>query len=218
MMEKIRIIIADDHKIFLDGLISLFSDYDNFELLATATSGEHLIELVKKFDPDIVITDISMKGINGIEATKIIAGIKPEVKVLVLSMHTSEEFVLNSVQAGACGYLPKDSPSKELIDAINIIYNEGTYFNREISEYFLKNFIRKHRQDQNIIEKDELTAREIELLKLAATGLSNKEIADKLFISIKTVEAHKNHILQKLRLKNSIELALYAVKNKLIEI
>lgn len=218
MKEKIRIIIADDHKIFLDGLISLLSDFDNFEILATATSGDQLIEMVNKHVPDIVITDISMKGLTGIEATKIITETKPDIKVLVLSMHTSEEFVLNSVQAGASGYLPKDSPSKELIDAINIIYKEGTYFNREISEYFLKNYIRKHRNEQNIIDKDELTPREIELLKLAATGLSNKEISDKLFISIKTVEAHKNHIMQKLKLKNSIELALYAVKNKMIEI
>lgn len=217
-MNKIKLIIADDHKIFLDGLVSLLSDYDNFEILATATSGEQLIELVNKHEPDIVITDISMKGLSGIEATKLITETKPEIKVLVLSMHTSEEFVLNSVKAGASGYLPKDSPSKELIEAINTIARGESYFNREISEQFLKNYIRKHQVEKNLIEKEDLTAREIELLKLVATGLSNKEIADKLFISIKTVEAHKNHILQKLKLKNSIELTLYAIKNKFVDI
>lgn len=217
-MNKIKLIIADDHKIFLDGLVSLLSDYDNFEILATATSGEQLIELVNKHEPDIIITDISMKGLTGIEATKIIIETNPEVKVLVLSMHTSEEFVLNSVKAGASGYLPKDSPSKELIDAINTLARGESYFNREISEQFLKNYIRKQQLVKNLIEKEDLTARELELLKLVATGLSNKEIAEKLFISLKTVEAHKNHILQKLKLKNSIELTLYAIKNKFVDI
>lgn len=217
-MNKIKLIIADDHKIFLDGIISLLSDYSNFEIVATATSSEELIELINKYDIDIVITDITMKGMSGIDATKIITDLKPSIKVLILSMHKSEEFLLNAVQAGACGYLPKDSPSKELIEAINIIYKEGCYFNREISEYFLKNYTRRHKFEQNIIEKEELTNREIELLKLVASGMTNKEISDKLFISIKTVEAHKNHILQKLKLKNSVELTHYAIRNKLIDI
>jgi len=217
-MEKIKIIIADDHKIFLDGVVSLLSEIENFDIVAGVTSGEQLIEYTRTYNPDIIITDISMKGITGIEATKKIKEEFPDAKVLVLSMHKNEEFVISAVESGANGYLPKDAPSVELIEAINTIYEKGYYYNREISELFLINYSKQQKNEESHIIKDELTSREMELLKLVASGLTNKEISEKLFISIKTVEAHKNHILQKLKLKNSIELVLYAVKNKLVEI
>ena len=217
-MEKIKIIIADDHKIFLDGVVSLLSEIENFDIVAGVTSGEQLIEYTRTYNPNIIITDISMKGITGIEATKKIKEEFPDAKVLVLSMHKNEEFVISAVESGANGYLPKDAPSVELIEAINTIYEKGYYYNREISELFLINYSKQQKNEESHIIKDELTSREMELLKLVASGLTNKEISEKLFISIKTVEAHKNHILQKLKLKNSIELVLYAVKNKLVEI
>ncbi|OGU56181.1 MAG: hypothetical protein A2X64_08685 [Ignavibacteria bacterium GWF2_33_9] len=213
-----KIIIADDHKIFLDGVVSLLSEIENFDIVAGVTSGEQLIEYTRTYNPDIIITDISMKGITGIEATKKIKEEFPDAKVLVLSMHKNEEFVISAVESGANGYLPKDAPSVELIEAINTIYEKGYYYNREISELFLINYSKQQKNEESHIIKDELTSREMELLKLVASGLTNKEISEKLFISIKTVEAHKNHILQKLKLKNSIELVLYAVKNKLVEI
>ncbi len=217
-MKKIRIILADDHKIFLDGLVSLLSDNEELDVVATASSGEELIELVKHKECDLIISDISMKGISGIEATKIIMENNLNLKVLVLSMHISEEFVLNSIKAGADGFLPKDTSSTELIHAIKSIFNGERYFSKDISEFMFKNYITRYKNEQKIIEQGELTHREIEILKLSAIGLTNKEISEKLFISSKTVEAHKNHIMHKLKLKNSAELVIYAIKNKLIEL
>lgn len=216
--EKIKLIIVDDHKIFLDGMKSLLSEIENIEIIATATSGEQLLELLKVTETDIVMTDITMKGMSGIDLTKTIKKDYKTVKVLILSMHTNEEFVLNSAKAGADGYLPKDTSIEELKEAINSIYNGEQYFSKDISEYFFKNYINRMKYEQNLIENEELTQREIEILKLAATGLTNKEIASKLFISVKTVDVHKNHIMQKLKLKNSAELVLFAVKNKVIDI
>jgi len=194
------------------------TESDKIEIVGTACSAEMLLEIIKTVEADLIITDISMKGMSGIEATKLITKEHPNLRVLILSMHTSEEFVLNSVKAGADGYLPKDTSIEELIEAIVTITNGGQYYSRDVSEYFFKNYIKRYRYEQNVMEKNELTNREIEILKLAAIGLSNKEIADKLFISIKTVETHKNHIMQKLKLKNSAELVIFAVKNQLIEI
>ena len=217
-MNKIRIIIADDHKIFLDGIVSLLFEKEGIEIVGAAFSGESLLELIKTTEADLIITDITMKGISGIETTKIITREFPHLKVLILSMHTSEEFVLNSVKAGADGYLPKDTSLEELSEAILTIAKGGQYYSRDVSEHFFKNYIKRYRYEQNVIERGELTQREIEILKLAAIGLSNKEIAEKLFISVKTVDTHKNHIMQKLKFKNSAELVLYAVKNQLIEV
>lgn len=217
-MNRIKIILADDHKIFLDGIKSLLAEIDDFEIVGTATSGEQLLELAEKVQADIVITDITMKGLNGIDATKLLTTANPQLRVMILSMHTNEEFVLNSVKAGADGYLPKDTSIEELIEAIKTIHNGGQYFSKNISEYFFRNYVNRFRHEQNVIDNEKLTQREIEILKLAATGLTNKEIADKLFISIKTVDTHKNHIMQKLKLKNSAEMVLFAIKNKLIEL
>lgn len=217
-MSKIRIILADDHKIFLDGITKLLSEIDEFEIVAVASSGEQLIELARDTKCDIVITDISMKGLTGIEVTRIITSENPNLRVMILSMHTNEEFVLNSVKAGADGYLPKDTSIDELIEAIHTLHNGGQYFSKNISSYFFQNYINRFRHEQNLIENEKLTQREIQILKLAASGMPNKEIADNLFISQKTVDTHKNHIMQKLKLKNAAELTLFAVKNKLIEL
>lgn len=133
-------------------------------------------------------------------------------------MHTNEEFVINSIKAGAKGYLPKDTSKEELLEAIKVLSEGGEYYSKLVSDNLLKGYIKNFKVEQNLMEKQELTQREIEILKLASSGYTNKEIADKLFISTKTVDAHKNHIMQKLKLKNTAELVLYAVKNKIIEV
>lgn len=217
-MEKIKLIIADDHKIFLDGIKSLLSEIDKFEIIATASSGEQLLELLKTNAPDMVITDITMKGMNGIEVTRIITELYPSIKVLILSMHSTEEFVLNAAKVGADGYLPKDSSIEELIEAIETISEGNQFYANNVRDYFLNHYIKRFRVEQEIIEKSDITGREMEILKLVATGLTNKEIADKLVISQRTVDAHKNHIMQKLKLKSSAELIIYAIKNKLVEV
>lgn len=217
-MNKINIVLADDHRIFRDGIKSLLSDNDSIQIIGEASSGIEVLEMISLRQPDIVIMDISMPGLSGIEASKKISIQFPEIKIIILSMHTNEEFVLNSIKAGAKAYLPKDTSKEELLDAIETIFKGGEYYSKMVSDNFLKNYIKKFKVDQNLFDNEELTQREIEILKLAASGIGNKEIAEKLFISIKTVDAHKNHIMQKLKLKNTAEMVLYAVKNKIIEV
>jgi DNA-binding NarL/FixJ family response regulator len=217
-MKKIKIILVDDHKIFLDGLIALLNNVNNIEIVGTVTSGEQLIELINLISCDVIITDITMNGMSGIELTKLLSKNYPQLKVLILSMHSNEEFVLNAVKSGAAGYLPKDVSFEELVEAINKIANGDQYFYKDISENFFINYINRFKNEQKLLEDEELTQREIEVLKLLAIGLSNKEIADKLFISIKTVDTHRSHIMQKLHLKNSAEIVLFAIRNKLIEL
>jgi len=218
MMNNIKIILADDHRIFRDGIKSLLSENERINIISEASNGDELLVLLKSLKPDIIIADITMPGLSGIEITKQIKMLYPEIHVMILSMHTNEEFVLNAINAGARSYLPKDTSKEELMEAVNVLYEGGEYYSKSISDNFLKSFIKKQKVDQSLKENDDLTQREIEILKLAASGISNKDIADKLFISIKTVDAHKNHIMVKLKLKNTAEMVLYAVKNKIIDI
>lgn len=218
MKDTINIILADDHRIFRDGIKSLLSDHNSIQIIGEASSGIELLEMLNMLKPDIIIMDISMPGLSGIEASKKITASYPDIKIIILSMHNNEEFVINSIKAGAKGYLPKDTSKEELLEAIETIYNGGEYYSKMVSDNFLKNYIKKFKVDQNLFDNEDLTQREIEILKLAASGISNKDLADKLFISIKTVDAHKNHIMQKLKLKNTAEMVLYAVKNKIIEV
>jgi len=217
-MNKIKIVLVDDHRLFLDGIKSLLSEVDFIDIIGEASSGNEALDLLTNIKPDIIMMDISMKGLSGIDVSKEITMLYPDIKIMILSMHTNEEFVINAIKAGAKGYLSKDTSKEELLDAIQIIQEGGECYSKLISENFLKSYVKKYKAEQSLIENKILTQREIEILKLAVHGLSNKEIADKLFISTKTVDSHKNNIMQKLKLKNTAEMVLYAVKNKLIEI
>jgi len=217
-METIKIVLADDHRIFRDGLKSLLSEVDFIDVIGEASGGKELLEILKTMKPDMVIVDISMKDMSGIDVSKQIASNYPEIKIMILSMHTNEEFVISAVKAGVNGYLSKDASREELLDAIKIIHEGGECYSKMVSDNFLKSYVKKVKTEHSLLENKTLTQREIEILKLAAVGTSNKEIADKLFISIKTVDCHKNNIVQKLKLKNTAEMVLYAVKNKIIEV
>lgn len=217
-MNKIKIVLVDDHRLFLDGIKSLLSEVDFIDIIGEASSGNEALDLLTNIKPDIIMMDISMKGLSGIDVSKEITKLFPDIKIMILSMHTNEEFVINAIKAGAKGYLSKDTSKEELLDAIQIIQEGGECYSKLISENFLKSYVKKYKAEQSLIENKILTQREIEILKLAVHGLSNKEIADKLFISTKTVDSHKNNIMQKLKLKNTAEMVLYAVKNKLIEV
>ncbi len=218
MTKKITIILADDHRIFRDGMKALLNENTEIQIIGEGSDGNELMELLKSNQPDVLILDISMPGLSGIELTKLIHNLYPEIRIMILSMHTNEEFVLNAVHAGAKAYLPKDTSKAELFEAIQSLMAGGEYYSKSVSENFMKSFIKKTRTDQNLLVNEELTLREIEILKLVATGISHKEVAEMLFISPKTVDAHKNHIMQKLKLKNTAELVLYAVTHKIIEV
>ncbi len=218
MTKKITLILADDHRIFRDGMKALLSDQTDIEILSEASDGQQLLDYLKHNTADLIIMDITMPGLSGIEVTKKISGLYPEIKVMILSMHTNEEFVFNAIQAGARAYLPKDTSKAELLEAIRLTASGNEYYSKSISENFMRNFIKKTRTENHLIVNEDLTLREIEILKLVASGITHKEIAEMLFISPKTVDAHKNHIMQKLKLKNTAELVLYAVSHKIIEV
>ncbi len=216
-MKSIRIILADDHQLFRDGIKSLLEDVGDITVTGEASNGKELLDMLKGLTPDLIILDITMPDISGIEITKIIADEYPSVNVLILSMHNEEEFIINTLKAGAKGYLPKDIGKTELLQAIYKIHSGSEYFSKNISDTFLKNFI--HRTKIGL-EGDNpvLTPREIEIVKLVSEGFKNQEIADKLFISVRTVDAHKNNIMKKLKLKSTVDIVKFAIKNNLIKL
>ena len=213
MMEKIKIILVDDHQMFRDGVKSVLCDEENIDVIGEVGNGNDLFDLLKTKTPDLIITDISMPDISGIEVAKHVSENYPDIKILILSMHSNEEFISKALNVGANGYLPKDTNMTELLEAINTIYKGENYFNKEISNTILKSLINKSKEESS--SNKTLTKREKEIIKLVVEGLTNKEIADKLCISIRTVDSHKNNIMQKLNLKSSVELVKYAIKNKL---
>ena len=215
-MGKIKIILVDDHQMFRDGVRSVLSDEENIDIVGEVGAAEDLYELLILQKPDLIITDISLPGISGIEIAKYVSKNYPEVKILILSMHSNEEFITKALNAGANGYLPKDTSMTELLEAINAIYKGDNYFNKNISDTILKSIINKSKNETS--EQETLTKREKEVITLVVDGLTNKEIAEKLFISIRTVDSHKNNIMQKLNLKSSVELVKYAIKNNLAKI
>lgn len=217
-MKTINVILVDDHTLFRDGIKSILDEEKEINVIDEAADGNTLCEKLKYQSPDVVITDISLPDISGIELTKKITKNYPELKVLMLSMHNNEEFILSSLKAGANGYLSKDIKRSELLDAIHSIMEGKIYFNKEISQTIINNYREDDHAGSGSKLHNKLTEREIEVLKLVGEGLINKEIADKLFISIRTVDAHKNHIMHKLDLKSSVDMVKYAIKNKLIDL
>lgn len=219
-MPNIKIMLVDDHQIVRDGIKALLESLENVQVVGEASNAKELLEKLKNCKPDIIVTDISMPDISGIELTKIINE-KEEfsgIKVLILSMFTNEDFIFNAIKAGANGYLPKNTTRRELFEAVNTIYNGDEYFSESISNIILKSYVKKAQNEELTEKKESLSVRETEILKHFAQGLSNQEIADKLFISIRTVESHKNHIMQKLELKSTVDLIKFAIKNKIIEL
>ncbi len=218
-MNKAKIIIVDDHRMFRDGLKSILSDKEDFEIIKELASGKELIDFLKEESCDLVITDISMPDMSGIDAAEWISQSKPEIKVIILSMHINEIYILNSVKAGVKGYLPKDAGKEELLHAIKTVIEGEEYYSKEISEILLKSYVNKTKlKARGELQKVELTERELEVVKLVAEGFMNKEISDQLNISIRTVETHKTNIIQKLKLKSSIDIVKYAIKNGIIEV
>jgi len=212
----IRLIIADDHSIIRDGLKALLQNEENIEMAGEAANGFEVIELLKKTKADLVIMDINMPQCNGFEATKLISASFPEVKVIALTMNDQSDSVKSMVEAGAWGYLFKDSNKQEFIAAIETVAGGRKYFNNKVFDMLLMNS-ENNKQEENP-ETGILTIREKEVLKLIAEEYSSQEIADKLFLSIKTVNAHRRNLIQKLDAKNTAALVRYALKLGLIKL
>lgn len=212
-----KIIIADDHALVRSGFMHILNFQEDMEVVATAADGLEAYQLVAEHQPDIILMDLSMPpGESGLIATGKIHEDFPETKVLILTMHDDEEYLFHVLRNGASGYILKSAPDEELLSAIRTVHNGGTYIHPTMATSLVREFV-KH--DDYLAEDDPfkvLTKREIEVLPLAAKGYSNKEIAEKLFISVKTVEAHKSRIMEKLKLRNRPELLEYALRKKLL--
>ena len=219
-MEKIKIVLVDDHVIVRDGIKSLLINSGRIDVIGEASNYDSLMNILKQDKPDIIMLDISLPGKSGIEITQILKKEYPDINVIILSMHTDEDFIYHSLKSGAKSYLPKDTNQMELLKAIETVNSGGEFFNEVVSNIILKSYIKKAKND----DKDNndklalLTKREIEVLTLFAEGFSNVEIADKLFISVRTVESHKNHIMTKFELKSVVDLVKFAIKNDIIKI
>lgn len=210
----IRILITDDHQLFRDGIANLLAASPQIEIVAQAENGHEAIEKAKRLKPDILIMDLSLPVINGVDATRILHKELPETKVLILSMHAEKNYIKEALEAGAFGYLFKDCTYDQLIEAINTVYHGKKYLSDKITEVLIQDYLNK---DEEIQEKSpELSERESEILKLIAEGKSTCEIADLLFISVKTVGTHKQHILEKLNLKSTADLIKYAIKKGIV--
>jgi DNA-binding NarL/FixJ family response regulator len=219
MKKPIDIIIVDDHDIVRDGIRSLLSTSKEINVMAEAGSYLELKQKLEKQKPDVVLLDINLPGVSGVEAVRLLKPEYPDVGFLMLSMFTNEEFVINSVKAGAKGYLPKNTTADELHEAIVAVYKSREYFSKSISERVFLDMMRKTRENVSTAEKiEKLTEREIDVLKKVAEGMSNGEIADQLCISIRTVETHKTNVLRKLNLNNTVELVKYAIQHNLISL
>ncbi|MBU2650729.1 MAG: response regulator transcription factor [Bacteroidetes bacterium] len=217
-MEKIKIILVDDHQIVRDGIKALIAGMDEMEVIAEASTGEMMLKILSNNSPDLAIIDIALPDISGIELTRQIHEKYPSIKILILSMYTDEEFIFNSLRAGASGYLPKNTSRHELREAILSVNNDVEYLPETISKIILRSFVKKARKEEDQKDFSLLSNREMEVLKLILAGNNNRYIAEKLFISTRTVESHKNHIMNKLEIKSMLDLVKYAIQNKIIDI
>ena len=215
-MRKVRILIADDHKLMRSGLRLLIEQQSDLSVVGEAGDGREAVSLAKLLQPDVVVMDISMPNLNGIESAQQITQNHPRTSVIILSMHPDESYVLRALKAGAKGYLLKDSAESDLILAVRAVAGGKSFFSPTVSRVLLDDYVRKLRRSGAEDAYDLLTAREREVFQLVAEGKSNKDVANLLNLSVYTVETHRSNIMQKLRLKGVPELTLYAVRKGLI--
>jgi DNA-binding NarL/FixJ family response regulator len=215
-MAKLRILIGDDHTVVRQGLCKILEEQPAWEIVAQTSDGREAVQQALSLEPDVVILDIAMPLLNGIEATRQIVRRLPNTAVLILSMHADEAYITRAVQAGARGYLLKDSADTDLIRAVHAVSAGKSFFSPAVAKVMLDDYVR-HLADKGIVDRyDALSEREREILQLIAEGHSNKAIAELLSISPATVETHRAHILQKLDVHNTAELVVYAVRRGVI--
>jgi two-component system, NarL family, response regulator NreC len=212
----VRIVLGDDHTIVRQGLRKILEDRHGWEVVAEAGDGREAVKKVLELEPDVAVLDIGMPLLNGIEAVRQIVKRAPSVRILILSMHSDEAYITQALQAGAKGYLLKDSADTDLIRAVSDVAAGRSFFSPAVAKVMLDDYVR-HLADKGIVDRyDALSEREREVFQLIAEGHSNKEIADLLSISPATVETHRAHIFQKLDLHNTAEVVLYAVRRGVI--
>jgi len=218
-VRKIRILIADDHALLRSGLIRLLGDSDEIEVVGEVENGFDAVQKTQELHPDMVLMDIGMPVMNGIEATKQIKQWDEDIKVLVLTVHNNEEYLFQSFQAGATGYLLKEAADSDLINAIQVVARGDYFLYPPITKMMVDNSMEKQRQGREPASNSgSLTDREREILKLVAEGYTCREIAEPLYISVKTVETHKANIMEKLNLHKRAELVRYAIHKGILQV
>ncbi len=216
-MAKTRIVIADDHSIVREGVRMILATQRDFDVVGEAGSGEEALDLIETLRPDVVVMDISMPGIGGIEATAQVKQRHPSINVLALTMHEDESYVFRLLRAGASGYVLKRAAATDLVAAVRAASRGEAFLYPSVARDVIADYLRRVEAGEEKERYDGLTSREREILTLIAQGLSNQEIAKNLYISIKTVQTHRAHILEKLGLHDRTELVRYAIRKGLIE-
>jgi DNA-binding NarL/FixJ family response regulator len=214
-MGKIRVLLVDDHAILRDGVRALLSLQDEFEVVGEAAEGREAIEKVQELTPDVIVMDIAMPIMDGLEATRRITKKNPGIKVLVLTQHDNREYILSAIKTGAAGYVPKRALGSELVSAIGAVHRGGSFLYPSAAATLIDDY---REQMEEADPFDRLTPREREILKLIAEGRTSREIAGMLFISLKTVLGHRTKLMEKLDLHNRAELVRYAVRKGLVDV
>jgi len=217
-MEKIRILLADDHEMFRAGLKALIDAQPDMQVVGEAATGEEVVAKALALEPDLVLMDIAMPGMNGIEATRQIRSARPKIQVLALTAHDNPEYFFTILQAEAAGYVLKEASPGELFAAIRAAQRGEAYFYPSVARRLLNDYLRRVRMGEERESYDGLSPREREVLRLIAEGYSNREIAQKLVISVNTVEAHRSRLMQKLNMHNRAQLVKYAIRSGLIAV
>jgi DNA-binding NarL/FixJ family response regulator len=216
MGNRYRVILADDHALVRRGLKLILEESSNLEIAAEVGDGLELLSVLQKINPDLIVLDVSMPNLRGIEAIPEIRRIRPNAKVLMLTMHKEEDYLYQAISAGANGYLLKEDAEKELFSAIEHIKNGKMYISPGLADQSMQNWARMRRGEDDAQHVESLTVREREILKLIAEGKSNKEIGDLLFISVRTVERHRANMMSKLNIRKTAELVQYAMRKHYI--
>ena len=209
-----RVLIADDHAIFREGLRQILEDIEDLQVVDEASHGQEVLDKIEKNDYDLILLDIAMPGLSGLETLKLIKGRKPKMKVLILSMYPEEQYAVRAIKAGASGYITKSSASEELLGAIRKVMSGGKYITASVADKLLSDLV----PDSGHPLHELLSDREYQVLCLIASGKTVGEIADQLALSVKTVSTHRVHILEKMKMKTNAELTNYAIKQNLVSL
>jgi DNA-binding NarL/FixJ family response regulator len=217
-MKPINLAIADDHKIFRNGLKATLEDFPDFNLLIEASNGKELIGQLAIHQPDVVLMDIKMPEMDGMQTTAYIHQHFRQIRVLALSMHNEDKYIVDMMKAGASGYLLKNAEPEEIIDAISTVYHKGFYFNEHLSVTLIRQLVGPGTAHDARQHHAELNDREIEVLRLVCQEYSNQEIADKIFLSVRTVEGYRARLFEKTGSKNLVGLVIFAIKRGIISV
>jgi DNA-binding NarL/FixJ family response regulator len=216
-MTSLRIVVVDDHAVVRRGVRALLESQPGWEVSAEATTGREAVEVAKRLQPDIVVLDLTLPELNGLDATRQILKESPRTEVLVLTMHHSEELARNVLQAGARGYVLKSDADENLIAAVDSLRQHKPFLTSKVTEFVLDDYLRRAEEQDAAAPHTAVTARERELIQLLAEGKSNKEAASALGISVKTIEAHRANLMRKLRFRSLSDLVRYAIRNKIVQ-